>query len=380
MVRWLHQSIDLHLFVNKDPGRFLTLIDQPVPLGAWGTDSHLLIHECSCPGVDGDTSRETVKMRADTRITWKVIEGPGTFLSRNFRIDKEVSEGIWETPWYYPILDGIVDVKSKYLGKRVGKEVYFTQFGYGGSATGGQVIFQPPHLSPDQSVACKIQVTMAHADYTKDPEEHEQAQALLEMWITRRGEEYLYVYNKADDIQYGQGRHQPPDLKGVCRPRHHWRQLKGIHAKLTWVDPFDPEHGRTGLPPDVIYPNKVPVNDYVEIMLDQSDDYFGDMDLLQLDCTPTGEGPCKAPSHKELQLSDTLVLTWSSDRGDFPLLKARKEWESTHNLTKVVWHAPATPGDAQVKVRIADSSKEFLDEPIELTLDLQVEVDPNVPK
>jgi hypothetical protein len=370
--KWLFEKSELHVFVNKDPGRFLTLPYQSVPMGAWGTDSHLLIHECSCPGIDGDLNREVIRVRADTIIKWKVVEGEGTFVTRKYRIDREVKKIVGEVPWHEPI----TDVKPTWVTK-VGTETFFERYGPAGDAYGGQVIFAPPSVPAEGSAYCKILVTMEHTDYTKDPDDHENPQALIEMWISKRGAEFLYEYRAVDDVRKNseaQRASAQPYSKGVCKPRHHWRQLKPIEAKFTWVDAGP--SGDIALPRDVIYPNKVLVNDYVEIMVSQPDPYFGDMDQLLLDCVPSGEGPCKVPAHSELELSDTLVLSWSADGGDFPLLKARKEWESTHFVTKAVWHAPDKPGDAKISVSIADSAREFIDPPLVLTLDLQVELEP----
>ena len=366
--RWLHEKIELHVFVNENKERFLTLPYRPVPMGAWGTDSHLLIHECKCPGVDGDQSRETIKVRADTRIKWEIVEGDGEFVKRQYRIDRAEEHLHENIPWHAPITDAKGETE-----RQVTKLTYFQSYGTGKEAEGGQVIFMPQAVPKEGSAHCKVRVTMEHADHTKDPVEHENAVALIEMWISKRGEEFLYQYAAVDEVKYGPGRNIPPGLKGVCRPGHHWRQLEGIEANFTWVDPTA-EFPSDTIPRDVIYPNKILANDYVEIMVFQPDPGFGDTDQLQLDCTPSGEGPCKIPAHSELELSDTLVFSWSADRGDFPLLKVRKEWESTHRLTKVVWHAPNKPGDAKIAVHITDTTREFIDPPVELTLDLQVEL------
>jgi hypothetical protein len=175
--------------------QFATNAEGSVPLKVEASDVHLLVQECSCPGIDGDLSRKTYILHSKVKILWEIVEGEGSFV--------KVSRG---------------------SGSR-------TEFGE-------EVLYSPPHIdraepeftSPEVKKV-RIKVTAYHDDPTKPPE-HDYITSFIRMEIHRRItkppkgqkgkpiDEYVYDY-WVDEAALLTGP-VVKDALGDCVPEHEW--------------------------------------------------------------------------------------------------------------------------------------------------------------
>ena len=314
---WLLDMLDLNIFPSKSPSTFTTRPDEPVLLRAWGTDSHFLVHECNCPGVDGDKSREIIRMKAKTLIQWEIVQGQGGFV--DFSGAKPTQTDACE-----------------------------------------EVLFQPPKLADDSTKTVTIQVTIKHDDPGKTPTDHSVTSRII-LAISRRpvseDDEKKFEYRYAYKIEPGPGvkSDPPPTLLGVCIPSHAWAQ----------VDPIDASIYK--------FPRKVKPGEFVRVGA-----MGRDVDRITLTCTPSSKGPCTTPAEKQLVLGDPVEFAWFADKGSFPLDEAYRKEHGTA-VTRamdegqiVVWHAPEEPGFARIKVQVTDSKRQYIDPPMDLFADVEI--------
>jgi hypothetical protein len=420
---WLHESLDLHVFVNKNPSKFLKIADQPVPMRATGVDTHLLVHECRCPVVDGDLSRESVRMRANSLVSWKIIGesdenayphsvvGGRSLRHGDQPLEEKFEEDIvnheggfveWSgggnlPPYRAPTPKEMEDAANARAGRSFGslskeealnqireevakekkarEEKFYKSFfnakGARLTSTGEQVLFQPPPLEDNQVVTTRILVKISHDDTTKPPLSHSEIAYIITFKISKRGAEYLYEYTVSPDGPASITNEPPPNVVGLCKPRHTWKQLEEIKAEITKI------HGHTAQASEAICDTDA----YLRIHCDGSD-----RDTLRIECFPTGKGGCTKPAEEDIPgLSDPIYYVWSSRvlsgastvkgeftiKGDFPLLEG-VDWRLEMMAQDVVWHAPDTPGIAVISVNVRDTGREFKDKRETLSLYIRV--------
>ncbi|MDA4124071.1 MAG: hypothetical protein OK438_01280 [Thaumarchaeota archaeon] len=355
--RWQHQLMDLFIFPNnKAVGKvlkyakttkrgafqFVTAAEEPVPLRAESSDWHLLIHECSCPGIDGDLSRKSYALPANLRVTWNLEQGEGGFVNR--------SEGsLLSENWGLPApVDG-----------------------------GDEVLFQPgpidrpepgskPSVVTSVAKKVKIRVTAYHDDLTKPPD-HEPIQTFITMEITRRVtikepvkespfydvvDEYVYDY-WVDPEPLVSGA-EVEDMLGDCQPGHSWPGRDPISAKISMM----PETCETG--------------EYVRFVA-----VGGDTDDLELTCTPSGKACKKGTTLLMTGLSDILTFSWHADKGEFPRGAEHETDSRLDQGNSVIWHAPAEEGTVSIRLRVNDSGREFPDKTLTIEKKIKVERPPS---
>ncbi|MDA4124005.1 MAG: hypothetical protein OK438_00950 [Thaumarchaeota archaeon] len=328
---WLHHRLEMGLLPggSKDaPNKFTTPPDEPVPLRAGATDVHLLIQECSCPGIAGDLSRKTISMAAKLRVEWEIVEGEGGFVDQSRGTPRQ-------------------------------------------SDKGDEVLFQPGRVDPksgSKAKTVKVRVKAVHDDTTKPPD-HAEVTSLITMEISRSTapggpaaaagqaskDEYLYNY-WVEDGPPVKGPDPPPDMTADCVPGHDWAQAEEIQGQIS------------------LMPLSCNPGDLVRLGAMGTD-----ADELRLVCTPSGK-VCKLPSPTSGSvLSDPLTYSWKADRGDFPL---KELYEKLHGKPPgaggweggqvVVWRAPGEACDAKITLQMRDSGAEFPDKPKELQADVRV--------
>ncbi|MDA4127490.1 MAG: hypothetical protein OK452_09885 [Thaumarchaeota archaeon] len=355
--RWQHQLMDLFIFPNnKAVGKvlkyaktsergayqFVTPAEEPVPLRAESSDWHLLIQECSCPGIDGDLSRKSHILPANLRVSWELVKGEGGFVNRS-------GGSLLSENWGLP------------APADVGDEVLFQPGPIDRPKLGSSPKLGSVVTSVVKSV--KIRVSVYHDDLTKPPD-HEPIRTFITMEITRRiviedvknslflQEIDEYVYDYWVDPEPLVSGTSVEDKLGDCQPGHSWPGRNPITAKISMM----PETCETG--------------EYVRFVA-----MGRDTDDLELTCTPSGKA-CKLSSRRPLTLSDTLSYAWHADKGDFPRGAEHGGDSRLDQGNSVIWHAPSEEGTVSIRLRVNDSGREFPDETLTIEKVIQVQRPP----
>ncbi|MDA4127605.1 MAG: hypothetical protein OK452_10475 [Thaumarchaeota archaeon] len=324
---WLHHSLQMGVLpmgTKEAPNKFTTPPDEPVPLKAGANDFHLLVQECSCPGIAGDLSRKSISMAAKLRIDWEIVQGEGGFVDES-RGTPQQSDRCEE------------------------------------------VLFQPARIDPrtgSKARTVKVRVKALHDDPTKPPD-HAEVTSFITMEITRRTipaaagqaskDEYLYNY-WVEDGPPVKGPNPPPDMTADCVPGHTWAQAEEIEGRINKMP-------QTCNPGDLVRLGAIGT----------------DADNLQLVCTPSGK-VCKLPSKTSSSaLIDPLTYSWKADKGDFPLRELDEKLHGKDTGTGgweggqvVVWRAPDEACTARITLQMRDSGAEFPDKPKEVYAEIKV--------